>query len=241
MFLKTLAPRILGAAFAALALAAACGPQARSTVTLVEGDAFVGPADAKVTVIEYGAPTCPACKGWHDENWARLKAAYIDTGKVKFIFREFPSHNPPVDAAIFSIARCAGAADYFAVIDKAFEQQMDIEVASRQGTAIAKLEEFGQGFRLSKEQVQSCIKDPKNLQRVVDVQNEGFSRGVNSTPTFFLNDVMVNDPRYEALAPAIDAALGGAAPAPAAAPVEGATEAPAPPTPAAPPATPGAQ
>jgi protein-disulfide isomerase len=232
MFVKT-----LGAVIAALALAAACGPQARSTITLVEGDAFVGPADAKVTVIEYGAPTCPACKGWHDDNWARLKAAYVDTGKIKFIFREFPSHNPPVDAAIFSIARCAGSADYFSVIDEAFKQQMEIEVASRQGSAIPKLEEFGQGFRLSKEQVQSCIKDPKNLQRVVDVQNEGFSRGVNATPTFFLNDVMIADPRYEALAPAIDAALGGGtAPAPAAAPAEGTPPA----TPAEPAEAPGA-
>lgn len=226
MFLKSLGPRVLGAAIAALALAAACGPQARSTVTLVEGDAFLGPADAKVTVIEYGAPTCPGCKNWHDNNWARLKAAYIDTGKIKFIFREFPSHNPPVDAAIFSIARCAGTADYFPVIDEAFERQVEIEIASRQGDAIAKLESLGQEFRLSKEQVQSCIKDPKNIQRIVDVQNEGFNRGVNSTPTFFLNDVQVPDPSYEALAPAIDAALGGtAAPPSAPKPVEGASPA----------------
>jgi protein-disulfide isomerase len=235
MFLKS-----LGAATAAVTLAAACGPQARSSITLVEGDAFLGPADAKVTVIEYGAPTCPGCKGWHDDNWARLKAAYIDTGKIKFVFREFPSHNPPVDAAIFSIARCAGTTDYFPVIDKAFERQMEIEIASRQGDVIPKLEALGQDFRLSKEQVQSCIKDPKNVQRVVDVQNEGFSRGVNSTPTFFLNEVLVIDPRYEALAPAIDTALGGAAPA--AAPAEGASEAaPGQPAPAEPATTPGAQ
>lgn len=208
MFLKS-----LGAAIAALALTAACGPQARSNITLVEGDAFLGPADAKVTVIEYGAPTCPGCKNWHDNNWARLKAAYVDTGKIKFVFREFPSHNPPVDAAIFSLARCAGTEDYFPLISEAFERQMEIEVASRQGDAIAKLESLGQEFRLSKEQVQSCIKDPKNIQRIVDVQEEGFNRGVHSTPTFFLNDVEVADPRYEALALAIDAALGAAAPA----------------------------
>jgi protein-disulfide isomerase len=239
MFLKS-----LGAAIAALALAAACGPQARSNITLIEGDAFLGPADAKVTVIEYGAPTCPGCKAWHDQNWAKLKAAYVDTSKIKFVFREFPSHNPPVDAAIFSIARCAGTADYFPVIDEAFARQMDIEVASRGGTAIAALESLGQKFRLSKEQVQSCIKDPKNIQRIVDVQDEGFKRGVHSTPTFFLNDVEVADPRYEALAPAIDAALGVApAPASAAAPTEGApAEAPpAQPAPTTPGATPSNQ
>jgi protein-disulfide isomerase len=228
MFLKS-----LGAAIAALALAAACGPQARSSITLVDGDAFLGPADAKVTVIEYGAPTCPGCKAWHDQNWERLKAAYIDTAKIKFIFREFPSHNPPVDAAIFSIARCAGSADYFPVIDEAFLQQNKIEGASRGGSVLAELEALGQKFRMSKAQVESCIKDPKNIQRIVDVQNEGYGRGVHSTPTFFLNDVEVADPRFEALSPAIDVALGGAAPAPALAPTstEGAPTQPAPATP----------
>ncbi len=236
MFLKS-----LGAAIAALALAAACGPQARSNITLVEGDAFLGPADAKAVVIEYGAPTCPGCKAWHDGNWAQLKAAYVDTGKIKFIFREFPSHNPPVDAAIFSIARCAGTADYFPVLDEAFARQMDIEIASRGGTAIAALESLGAKFRLSKEQVQSCIKDPKNIARIVSVQEEGGGRGVHSTPTFFLNDVEVADPRFEALSQAIDAALG-AAPAPAAAPAETSAPAPAEGAPAQPaPATPGAQ
>ena len=102
MFLKS-----LGAALAAITLAAACGPQARATLTPLEGDSFVGPADAKVTVIEYGAPTCGACKSWHDQAWTQLKTSYIDSGKIKFVFREFPSHNPPVDAAIFSLARCA--------------------------------------------------------------------------------------------------------------------------------------
>jgi hypothetical protein len=84
--------------------------------------------------------------------------------------------------------------------------------------------------------VQSCIKDPKNIQRIVDVQEEGYNRGVHSTPTFFLNDVEVPDPRFEALAPAIDTALGaGPAATPAATPAEGAaSDQPAPGAPAEP-------
>jgi protein-disulfide isomerase len=236
MFLKT-----LGAAIAALALAAACGPKA---LTPVEGDSFLGPADSKVVVIEYGAPTCPGCKAWHDGNWARLKAAYVDTNKIKFIFREFPSHNPPVDAAIFSLARCAGTADWFPLIDEAFARQKDIEIASQGGTATDALKSLGQKFRLSAAQVESCIKDPKNIQRIYDVQEEGFGRGVHSTPTFFLNDKEVIDPRFETLSKEIDAALG-LAPAPAApvpteeAPAPTETPAPAAPAPATPaPATP---
>jgi protein-disulfide isomerase len=230
MFLKNPRASLLSAAIAAFALAAACGPQARGSLTPVVGDSFLGPADAKVVVIEYGAPTCPGCKAWHGQNWARLKAAYIDTNKIKFIFREFPSHNPPVDAAIFSLARCAGPADWFPLIDEAFARQEDIERASQGGTAADALKSLGQKFRLSAEQVETCIKDPKNIQRIYDVQEEGYGRGVHSTPTFFLNDKEVVDPRFETLSKEIDAALG-VAPAPAA-PAEAPAETPAPATPA---------
>ena len=115
--------KVLAAALAALALAAACGPQARGSLTPVEGDSFLGPADAKVTVIEYGSPTCPACKSWHDQNWAELKPDYIDTGKIKFVFREFAIHDPPSMPASSRIARCAGTRRLFPLLDEAFARQ----------------------------------------------------------------------------------------------------------------------
>jgi protein-disulfide isomerase len=235
MFLKS-----LGAAIAALALATACGEQARATLTPLEGDSFLGPADAKVTVTEYGAPTCPACADWHSQNWSRLKAGYIDSNKIKFVFREFPSHNPPVDAAIFSIARCAGQADWFKVIDKAFEKQVDIERASQRGEARPALVSLGKEFRLSQAQVESCIKDPKNIQRIHDVQEEGYARGVSATPTFFINDREVHDASYEAMSAEIDALLG-AVPLPAETPAPAPAEAPPAEAPAAPPAQQPAQ
>jgi protein-disulfide isomerase len=208
MFLKP-----FGAAIVALTLAA-CGPQARANLTPLEGDSFLGPADAKVTVTEYGAPTCPGCKAWHSQNWAQLKAGYIDSNKIKFVFREFPSHNPPVDAAIFSIARCVGQAEWFAVIDKAFEKQTDIERASQRGEAKQAMIDLGKDFRLSPEQVESCISDPKNIGRVQASQDEGFARGVHSTPTFFINDREALDASFEAMSAEIDALLA-AAPLPA--------------------------
>ena len=218
MFLRT-----FGAAIAALTLAA-CGPQTRANLTPLEGDSFMGPADAKVTVTEYGAPTCPGCKAWHDQNWAQLKAGYVDTNKIKFVFREFPSHNPPVDAAIFSIARCVGQAEWFAVIDKAFETQMDIERASQRGEAKQAMIDLGKEFKLSPEQVEKCISDPKNIGRVQQSQEEGFARGVNSTPTFLINDREVHDPSYAGMSAEIDALLGAAPPA---APATPANQAPA--------------
>lgn len=216
MFLKT-----LGAALAALTLAAACGPGARATLTPVQGDAFLGPADAKVTVIEYGAPTCPGCKAWHDSTWEQLKTIYVDSSKIKFIFREFPSHNPPVDKAIFAIARCAGTEDWFSVIDEAFARQMDIERASRSNDGpMNALKSLGEKFRLSGDQVTKCVDDKDIIRRVRDSQAEGFARGVDSTPTFFVNDAMVDNPTFSELSRLIEQGLTAGALAPATTPTE---------------------
>jgi len=214
MFLKTLA-----AAVTALSIAAACSPQARSEITLVEGDAFVGPADAKVTVVEYGSPTCPACKNWHDQYWAQMKSAYLDTGKAKFVFRELPVHGA-IDVAIFSVARCAGPEDYFAVLDEAFAKQDEI-VRSMQTVEgpQQQLVALGQKFRLSAEQVESCIRDPKNIDRIYEVDAVAKSLGVNMTPTFFINDRELSDFRFSEMSAQIDALLGAdATPAPTATP-----------------------
>ena len=211
--LKRLAALVLPVMVAATL--AACQPQAR-TLEPTQGDAFLGPADAKVVVVEYGAPSCPACKSWHDQAWAKIKADYIDTGKIKFVFRELPSHNPPVDAAVAGIARCVGGTGYFEVIDEAFARQMDIEGASRSAAgprdAITSL---GQAVGLTAEQTQACINDPALAKRIFEVQDMADRAGVNGTPTFFINDRMVNDPRPAAFTAAIDAAIaaaGGATP-----------------------------
>ncbi|MEZ5937328.1 MAG: thioredoxin domain-containing protein [Hyphomonadaceae bacterium] len=185
---------------------AACSSPAVEMKAL-DGDSFLGPADAKVVVTEYGAPTCPSCKGWHDAFWEQLKSNYIDTGKIKFVFRELPSHNPPMDAAIFYIARCSGQDSYFKVIDLAFERQAAIERAYRSGDAQSALIDLGKAVGMSAEQVEACTKDPKAAQRIFDVQTDADKLGVTGTPTFFINGKMVDDARYETMAREIDAAL----------------------------------
>ncbi|HVY89193.1 MAG TPA: thioredoxin domain-containing protein, partial [Hyphomonadaceae bacterium] len=229
--------KAFGAVLAALALAA-CGGQTRASLTPVQGDSFLGNPSAALTVYEYGAPTCPGCKAWHDQYWAKLKAAYIDTNKIKFVFREFPSHNPPVDAAIFAIARCSGTADYFPVLDEAFARQQKIDNASRSATGpMGELESLGAAFKLSAEQVHSCIDDPKMHQRIFDVQAMGAAQGVEYTPTFVINGKIVEDATYDSLSAQIVAALAvpaspASTPAPAATAPAAAAPAPAPASPA---------
>ncbi len=208
MKLKTLA-----AAFAAIALAA-CGEPGREAIQPVQGNASMGPPDAKVVVVEYGSPTCPGCKSWHDQYWEAMKTNYINTGKVRFEFRELAVHGA-LDAAIFAVARCAGDGDYFAVLDEVFARQTDIvRAASGPGGAVPELQKVGAKFNLSGEQVETCLRDPAIIQHVYDMQSESRSRGVDSTPTFFINDTLVNNPRLEVMGPRIDALLAGETPPP---------------------------
>lgn len=210
MFLKSLAGALL--AITLTAPLVACGEQGRAQIVTVEGDAFMGPADAKVTVIEYGSPTCPGCKFWHDTFIAEMKRDYVDTNKIKFIFREFAVHGA-IDAGIFSVARCAGKEDYFAVLDEAFARQRDIVMASQKGDSIGALKSLGEKFKLSGAQVDSCLADKANVQRVNDVGAYARQIGVSSTPTFFVNGVEITAPdlaqQWPAMKIAIDAALTG--------------------------------
>lgn len=211
MFLKSLAVA-LAATLAAGSLAACGGPApGRDKIVLVEGDAFVGPADAKVTVIEYGSPTCPGCKNWHDMYWAEVKRDYVDTGKIKFIFREFAIHGP-IDFGIFSVARCAGQEDFFEVLDEAFVRQNELVAAAGAGDAMPALRSLGAKFNLSEAQVDSCIDEKANVRRINDVSADAAQKGINSTPTFVVNGVKIADSNWSAVKLAVDAALAGEAP-----------------------------
>lgn len=212
MFLKSLAGALLALTFAAPL--AACGEQGRTEIVNVEGDAFQGPQDAKVTVTEYGSPTCPGCKFWHDTFYAEMKRDYIDTNKIKFIFREFAIHGA-IDAGIFSVARCAGKDDYFAVLDEAFARQRDIVMAAQMGDAIPALKSLGEKFKLSGAQVEACITDKQNINRVNEVGSYAKQIGVSSTPTFFVAGTEITaadlSQQWPAMKAAIDAALNGEA------------------------------
>lgn len=206
MFLRTIAAALLG-----LSLAACDGPT-RSELIPVEGDAALGPADAKATLAEYLSPTCPGCKAWHDTFWPELKRDYIDTGKIRFVVREFAIHGP-IDAGIFAIARCAGKEEFHAVLSEAFARQQEIVTASGKGEAMPELNALGAKFRMSPAQVQSCINDRSIIRRINDVRADAQGKGIDSTPTFVLNGVVLASSDWRTIKPLVDAALtGGAVP-----------------------------
>ena len=204
MYLKSLAAALLGLSLAA------CQPAGRSALIPVEGDAAIGPVDAKVTLVEYGSPTCPACKAWHDNFWPEVKRDYVDTGKIKFVFREFAIHGA-IDAGIFVIARCAGTEEFYSVIDEAMARQETIVTGSSKGEAMPELNALGAKFRMSPEQVQSCINDRKIIRRINDVRADAQGKGIDSTPTFVLNGVVLASSDWRTIKPLVDAALTGGA------------------------------
>jgi len=145
-------------------------------------DKVLGEEGAPVTIVEYASMTCPHCAHFHATTFPELKEKYIDTGKVRFIFREFP-FDPRAEAG-FMLARCSDD-KYFAMIDVLFEKQdswAPVENARDPMLQIAKLAGFTQ------ESFEACLTDQKLLDDIRAVRKRGAEEfGVEATPTFFIN------------------------------------------------------
>jgi protein-disulfide isomerase len=147
------------------------------------GDVALGPADAKVTIIEYASLTCSHCAHFHKETWPELKKRYIDTGKIRFILREFPLD--PLATAGFMLSRCDGNDKYYPITDLLFEQQKNWAFVDKPLDALRQIMRQA-GF--SQEKFDTCLRDQKLYDAVNAVKNRGIEQfKVDSTPTFFIN------------------------------------------------------
>jgi protein-disulfide isomerase len=205
-----LTQKLTGSVIALLALTlAACGGGAGKPA---EGDMALGAPDgAKVTVIEYASPTCPHCALWQKNTWPAFKAQYVDTNKVRYIFRELPT--PPQDVATAGIllARCAGPDKYFDVMHELLANQD--EWRSGALTPSASLLKTATAFGFSQEQYTACITSPDNIAALEKRIQAATAAGVTGTPTFKVNGSDVITPgsdegtKLPDLAKAIDAEL----------------------------------
>jgi protein-disulfide isomerase len=148
-------------------------------------DMALGPANATVTITEYASMTCPHCAAFNEQVFPKIKAEYIDTGKVRYVFREFPLD---IKAAAGSmLSRCIANGDapkYFAVTDMLFRQQNDWVTKNTTET----LTRIGKQAGLSQPQVETCLKDQSLLDKIVaDQKYASEVLKVDSTPTFFVN------------------------------------------------------
>jgi protein-disulfide isomerase len=148
-------------------------------------DMGLGPANAPVTITEFASMTCPHCAAFNATVFPKIKSEYIDSGKIRYIFREFPLD---IKAAAGSmLARCIAkddAAKYFAVIDMLFRQQNDWVMKNTTET----LTRIGKQAGLSQQQVEDCLKDQALLDKIAaDQKYAAEVLKVDSTPTFFIN------------------------------------------------------
>ena len=146
------------------------------------GEMAIGSESAPITVIEYASMTCPHCAHFSETTFPELKKRYIDTGKVRFIFREFPLDR--LAFAGFLLARCVPSDKCFPMIETLFAQQRDwvVEKPLQPMRVIAK--QAG----VSQEAFDACLDDHKLIEGIEKVRSQAADKfGVNSTPTFFVN------------------------------------------------------
>jgi len=145
------------------------------------GDHVLGSANAPVTIIEYASMTCPHCAHFHETTYPELKRKYIDTGKVRFIFREFPLD--ALAAAGSMLARCAGKDKYFPLIETLFLQQKDWVVQKPLQPMLNIARQAG----FTQQSFDECLANQEMLKGIEEGRTRAMKLGVNSTPTFFIN------------------------------------------------------
>ena len=147
------------------------------------GEMALGRDDAPVTIVEYASLSCPHCATFHEETLPALREKYIDTGKVRLVFREFPLERTALWASI--IARCAGAKRYFAFIDVFFRKQQSWYSAEDPFEALARIARLG---GLSARDVEACREDEALGDYILQTRLDGErDHGIDSTPSFVID------------------------------------------------------
>ena len=195
----------LFAALAPLPVAAQETAPATAAVDAIQ-DFSIGVPDAKVQIIEYASFTCPHCARFHEEVFGKLKADYIDTGKVRFTYREVYFDRYGLWAAM--MARCGGEMRYFGITDILFSTQNEWAASEDPAAVVANLKKIGRTAGMDDAALDACMKDGATAEALVAHFEKNFTAdGVEGTPTFFINGVKHSNMGYDDLKALIEAEL----------------------------------
>ena len=174
------------------------------SVPVTAADKVLGRADAPVTIVEYASFTCGHCAQFHADIVPELKKAYIDTGKVRLVFRDFPLDRHAFAASI--VARCSAGDRYFGFVDLLFREQPRWAGTQNPFAALSGLALLG---GISKKKLDACFKDEKLQNAVLQQRLTGSKKfKVNSTPTVIVNGAKYRgDVTLEQLRAVIEAIL----------------------------------
>ncbi len=151
----------------------------------------MGNPKAKVTLVEYASASCPHCARFDVLEFPALKAKYIDTGKVRYVFREFLTPPEQLAAIGFLLARCAGEAKYWTTLDQFFHDQTEIYTTRQiQGVVMR----IAKSVDLTEPQVEACVESKPALDALNARMQTALAAKINSTPTFLINGVEFHEP-----------------------------------------------
>ena len=167
------------------------------------GERVLGKADAPVVMIEYASATCPHCAEFHVDVLPEIKKKYVDTGKVKLIFREFPLDDRAM--AVFMLARCLPEDEYFQTVDSLFRQQKEWTGSNPKAPLLKIMQDAG----MTEAEFDACLKRRDLAQDIFDTRKTASEQfGVKGTPTFFINGTLIDGHKdASAVTTAIEAAL----------------------------------
>ena len=193
----------LALAFAAPAVMAQDAPAAQAETL---PDIALGAEDAPLTIVEYASFTCGHCANFHQENWPKLKAEYVDTGKVKFIQRDVYFDQPGLWAGV--LARCGGDDKYYAVSDMLFDEQQEWLAGGTGEEIAANLRKIGLKAGMTEEQMTACWEDTaKAEQLIATFQQNASADEIEATPTFIIGGEKVQNQPWDGIKGVIDAKL----------------------------------
>lgn len=194
------------AAFAADTPSATAAPTVAAVPAVTAADRVLGRADAPVTVIEYASFTCSHCADWTNEVLPDFKARYIDTGKVRLVFRDMPTQPVQVAATAAAIGRCAAPDRFF---DVAHHFMAGQAAAFASGNArnwyVGAIAASGR----TQPQMDACLADPATQRALQADVEAAVAAGVQGTPSFFVNGKRAADHSIETLSAAIDPLIKG--------------------------------
>ncbi|MBP6689311.1 MAG: thioredoxin domain-containing protein [Hyphomonadaceae bacterium] len=170
-----------------LTMSAAGGAWAQTTTNT---DALsIGSATAPIHLVEYASMSCPHCAHFHSENWAQLKANYIDSGRVRLTMQEMLTEPAVAAFAMFQLARCGNVdgAEYFRRMGILFDRQRALMATGTVGALLESLVATGGEWGLTREQIMASLNDSAGEARISRSIAVANAAGVNSTPTFFVN------------------------------------------------------
>ncbi|MEJ6477722.1 MAG: protein-disulfide isomerase [Paracoccaceae bacterium] len=165
-----------------------------------------GGADATVEVIEYASFTCPHCANFHGDQYPQIKANYIDTGKIRFVYREVYFDRPGLWASM--VARCGGPLRYHGIVELIYEQQREWAGSGDPSIIADNLRNIGKVAGLTDEALDVCMADAESAQALYTwSETNREADDISGTPSFIINGEPYSNMSYAEFAAVLDEKL----------------------------------